>query len=630
MKRIISVFLCFLILACLIPNTIASAASYWEYDDTTSTLTIDGTGDLIGSPWSSKGKYATSIVFGSGLTGIGSYCFEDFDKITALDLPDGITHIDTYAFYSCDRLATVKLPAALTSIGEAAFYSGALREITIPAGVTSIGDSAFAYNVLTSVKLPLGITEISRHCFTNNFFTTFEIPNSVTTLGDHAFYICRNLASITIPASVKSIGAECFRYCSSLKQIRFEGNAPSMDTGVFDGVTATAYYPAGNKTWTEAVQQNYGGNITWVATQMEAAKPDAPVVKASNVASSGKIKLSWNQVDGAESYRVYRSTTINTGYKLLKETTGTSLTNTSAEAGKQYYYYVIAVNEDGVESAKSEVVTRVCDLPRPVLKASNVASTGKIKLTWDAIDDAKSYKVYRSTDGGKTYTLLKNTTGTSLTNTSVEAGTKYYYKVYAVHESNSSANSAYSTVVNRTCDLPRPVVVATNVSSTGKIRLTWAKIDGAGSYKVYRSTDGGKTYSLLKTTTGTSLTNTSTTAGNKYYYKVKAIHSNSAANSAYSLVVNRTCDLARPVAKVSLNNSGKPVIRWEAVEGAVEYTVYIYNADGELVKTASAAGLKLTHGSAVKGKTYSYRVVAVHSNTAANSAKSIAVSIKSK
>ena len=358
--------------------------------------------------------------------------------------------------------------------------------------------------------------------------------------------------------------------------------------------------------------------------------PAAPKVSIANVASSGKIKLSWNQVDGAESYRVYRSTIINTGYKLLKETTGTSLTNTSAEAGKQYYYYVIAVNEDGVESAKSEVATRVCDLPRPVVKASNVASTGKIKLTWDAIDGAKSYKVYRSTDGGKTYTLLKNTTGTSLTNTSVEAGTKYYYKVFALHESNSSANSAYSTVVSRTCDLPRPVVVATNVSSTGKIRLTWTKIEGAGSYKVYRSTDGGKTYSLLKTTTGTSLTNTSTTAGSKYYYKVYATHSNSAANSAYSLVVNRTCDLPAPVAKVALNSKGKPVVTWEKIDGAVKYTVYIYDANGTQIKTASTTGMKLTHSSAVKGTTYKYRVVAVSSNTAANSAKSSTVSITSK
>ena len=38
------------------------------------------------------------------------------------------------------------------------------------------------------------------------------------------------------------------------------------------------------------------------------------------------------------------------------------------------------------------------------------------------------------------------------------------------------------------------------------------------------------------TTTNTSVTNTSAEAGKTYYYKVKAIHSKSAANSAYSSV----------------------------------------------------------------------------------------------
>ena len=168
------------------------------------------------------------------------------------------------------------------------------------------------------------------------------------------------------------------------------------------------------------------------------------------------------------------------------------------------------------------------------------------------------------------------------------------------------------------------------VASTGKLKLRWDAVDGATKYEVYRSTDGGKTYKLLSTTTGTSLTNTSITAGNKYYYKVKAIHSNSNANSAFSSAKYGTCDLARPTATVSLNSSGKPVVSWEKVSGAVEYTVYIYDADGDLVKTSTITGTKLTHSSAVKGSTYSYRVVAVHSNTNANSAKSIAVSIKSK
>ena len=355
----------------------------------------------------------------------------------------------------------------------------------------------------------------------------------------------------------------------------------------------------------------------------------APTLTASNIASTGKIKLSWNKVDGAAKYQVYRATSKNGTYSLLKTTTGTSLTNTSAEVGKTYYYKVRAVDADGNKSEFSDVVNRTCDLPRPEVTVTNVASSGKIKLTWNKVEGAAKYEVYRATSKNGTYSLLKTTTGTSLTNTSAKTGIQYYYKVRAIH-SKSSANSAYSEIVTRICDLARPVVKATNVASSGKIKLSWEKVEGAVKYEVYRATSKTGTYSKLITTTSTSVTNTSATAGKTYYYKVRAIHEKSAANSAYSSVVSRTCDLARPTAKVSLNSKGKPVISWGKVEGAVKYTVYIYDANGNLLKTTSTTNLKITHSSAVKGTTYKYQVVAVHSNSAANSAKSATVSIKSK
>ena len=349
----------------------------------------------------------------------------------------------------------------------------------------------------------------------------------------------------------------------------------------------------------------------------------APVVTTSNIAETGKIKVSWNAVDDAVSYNVYRATKRDGIYTLKKNTASTSYINTSTKVGKSYYYKVQAVAKDGTLSEFSEVVVRTCDLPRPVVTGSNIASTGKIKLTWEAIEGAVSYKIYRSTTKDGSYNLMKTTTSTSYINTSAAAGTTYYYKVKAVAE-KSAANSAYSKIVTRTCDCARPVVTATNVASTGKVKLSWDAVDGAVSYNVYRATSKNGTYAFLKNTTSTTLTNTSTVAGVTYYYKVKAVASNTAGNSAESKIVTRTCDLASPKVTTSLTSSGKPKLTWNTVDGAVSYKVYRSTSENgtyTLMKTTTST--TYTNTSAVKGTTYYYRVKAVCSNSAGDSAYAV-------
>ena len=165
----------------------------------------------------------------------------------------------------------------------------------------------------------------------------------------------------------------------------------------------------------------------------------------SNVASSGKIRIKWEEVEGAQKYEVYRATSKNGTYKLMTTTTKTAITNTSAVAGKTYYYKIRALGpKEAANSAYSAVKYRTCDLPRPDVEIS-LNSKGKPRLTWDAVDGAVKYEVYRSTSKSGDYELLKTVTGTSLTNGSAKSGKTYYYKVRAIAE-KSAANSAYSTV----------------------------------------------------------------------------------------------------------------------------------------------------------------------------------------
>ena len=257
----------------------------------------------------------------------------------------------------------------------------------------------------------------------------------------------------------------------------------------------------------------------------------APTLKITT--SSGKPKISWNAVDGATKYYIYRSTDGKT-YKKYTSTTKTSYTNTKATIGTKYYYKVTAVNAGGTESDYSNIKSIKCVPATPTVSISR--SGGKAKLSWKAVDGATKYYIYRSTDG-KTYKYYTYTTKLNYTDSKSASGTKYYYKVKAVTVVNgTNVGSAYSTAKSIMTTLAKPTVKIT--TSNGKPKLSWSKVTGADKYYIYRSTDG-KSFSYLTSTTKLSLTNTSAKKNTKYYYKVKAVCSSSTnANSAYSTVVS--------------------------------------------------------------------------------------------
>ena len=99
-----------------------------------------------------------------------------------------------------------------------------------------------------------------------------------------------------------------------------------------------------------------------------------------------------------------------------------------------------------------------------------------------------------------------------------------------------AAAAAYSEVKSCTCDLAQPSVSI--ALSSKKPKVSWGKVTGAVEYKVYRATSKTGTYSLVKTTTSSSYTDSKASSGKTYYYKVVAVCSNTAGNSAYSSVVS--------------------------------------------------------------------------------------------
>lgn len=209
----------------------------------------------------------TSIEIPDSVASIGDWAFSNCSSLTSIEIPDGVTNIGDDVFAGCSSLSNILLPDSVTSIGDWAFCEcSSLTSILIPDGVTRIGDNAFfGCSSLTSILIPDGVTIIGYYVFFEcSSLTSINIPDGVTCIGDRAFYRCESLTGISIPDSVTIIGDMAFQKCSSLISITFEGPAPKLMDTCFLDVTATAYYPTNDPSWTEEVKQNYGGTLTWV------------------------------------------------------------------------------------------------------------------------------------------------------------------------------------------------------------------------------------------------------------------------------------------------------------------------------------------------------------------------------
>ena len=212
------------------------------------TLTIEGQGkmgsaSLNGVPWADYRSLIKEIVIYDGVTYIGGSVFQFCENLYSVKIPDSVTEIGAYAFRNCTSLKSITIPDSVTNTWGYIFQDcTSLSDVTLGNSLTDIYDGMFL------------------NC---NSLTSIVIPDSVTSIGKQAFHECDNLNSVTIGKGVSNIGENAFRWCKNLKTIIFTGNAPKFGSYVFRYVTATAYYPANNSTWTSSVRKNYDGKITW-------------------------------------------------------------------------------------------------------------------------------------------------------------------------------------------------------------------------------------------------------------------------------------------------------------------------------------------------------------------------------
>ncbi len=216
---------------------------YWEYDPSTTTLTITGTGAMYDytnasyQPWNAYASDITTVDIESGATSIGNFTFRGCSSLASVTIPSSVISIGAYAFSQCTSLTSIEIPNGVTTIGQSVFReSTGLQSVILPNSVTSIGQTAF-YNCtsLNSINIPSSVTSIGAYTFYQcTGLTSVDIPNSVTSIGGSAFFQCISLQSVTLPENLTTIEPQTFVQCTSLTSITIPNSVTTIGNFAFN------------------------------------------------------------------------------------------------------------------------------------------------------------------------------------------------------------------------------------------------------------------------------------------------------------------------------------------------------------------------------------------------------------
>ncbi len=350
-------------------------------------------------------------------------------------------------------------------------------------------------------------------------------------------------------------------------------------------------------------------------------KQPAPVQVTGVSASQGtfydKVTVSWSSVSGAASYDVYRSSSAGSrGSVISTDLTVLVYDDTVATGGNHYFYTVVAKNATGnsPDSAQAEGWGK---LPATInsLTATQGTVINAVQLGWSPVQDAISYKIYRSTVPGGTLALLSSSVTTDYTDATTGFGAAYYYKVTALVGTVEGQAGNEATGWGKQ---PAPPQVSGVSASQGtfydKVTVSWSSATGALTYDVYRSsTVGTKGNVIAADQTGNSYDDGTATGGSHYFYTIVA--KNGTGNAPDSAQAEGWGKLPAAVNTLSATQgtlTAKVKLTWVSLPEATGYEIYRATTSGGTGTLIGTVGTTASYddNSALPGSAYYYTIKA--------------------
>jgi len=316
--------------------------------------------------------------------------------------------------------------------------------------------------------------------------------------------------------------------------------------------------------------------VTGIYCKIRPYAPDG--VEASQGDFVGKVEFKWNPVSCEDRYEVYRSTVSEPTPedRIAVDYAGTVYVDETGEAGREYYYWVRAVNERGYGDY-SEAVIGYSNLDKPKnVVASDGIYTGKVRVVWDPVQGATSYVVYRNTD--TSYMSVGEPIATDIEGTLFDdidgtPGKKYYYWVKA---ENAIMTSDFSEFDSGFAKMGTPEFLdASDSTFTDKVEICNSPVRGAVAYEVEYALDSQKRKKsrTVRTKTTECYQHTTATPCKIYNYRVRAYNQYGAGDWTNYEPGSRA--MPAPVIHASKRaNPDKITISWLSVDGADLYYIF--------------------------------------------------------
>ena len=139
-------------------------------------------------------------------------------------------------------------------------------------------------------------------------------------------------------------------------------------------------------------------------------------------------------------------------------------------------------------------------LEQPTGISASYERSGRITLTWTAVEGANAYAIYYKPAWGSEYTLLGQSSGTTYSTTTPRMGTVYYYRIQALYVVNGQQVSQGAQSMSFPYIALGDVVIADpRGKDTSTIRLNWTPVAGATHYDVAMSLHDADDYKIVRT-----------------------------------------------------------------------------------------------------------------------------------